>query len=245
MKYFLKNYDVADPRFGNFILYLVLNTSDFVDEVENILTELRPSCLDKSTIIKHDEEMFITFMTRSNRREFFNEFIKRDDSAFVEPYYLEFPDKKENEVKLVRVNDILEKSHDVILEGGTKHRCFDTTRLFEIPTVDALVVDTLVWTTVKEGLPILTDDEDNEFLVTMRIVRSTRKIPVYYVCMAKYSENLNELSEDDFPEDNHSGWYNYDAEDGYFYNMEFAVGNLKREVVAWMPVPKPYEEKIK
>ena len=110
--------------------------------------------------------------------------------------------------------------------------------LDNIPTVN----NVCNWTSVSDTLPILKDDEDNEFLVTIRIVQSTKNIPVYYVCTAKYSENLHELSSDDFPEENHHGWYNYDPENGYFYNMEFTVGDWKREVVAWMPLPKAYEE---
>ena len=110
--------------------------------------------------------------------------------------------------------------------------------LDNVPTI----TDSCQWTPVKEGLPVLTDDEDNEFLVTMRTTQSTKKFSLYYVCTAKYSENLHKLSSDDFPEENHSGWYNYDAEGGYFYNMEFKLDKYKREVVAWMPLPAPYKE---
>ena len=37
--------------------------------------------------------------------------------------------------KLVYVDDILARAHDVTLEGGAKHRCFDVTLLNELDTV--------------------------------------------------------------------------------------------------------------
>lgn len=43
-------------------------------------------------------------------------------------------------MRLINADDILEKAHDVTLEGGAKHRCFDTTRLHEIPTVEAIPI---------------------------------------------------------------------------------------------------------
>lgn len=43
-------------------------------------------------------------------------------------------------MRLIDVNEIKKREHDVILANGAKHRCFDTTRLYEIPTVDAVPV---------------------------------------------------------------------------------------------------------
>lgn len=37
--------------------------------------------------------------------------------------------------KLVYIDDILARAHDVTLEGGAKHRCFDVTLLNELDTV--------------------------------------------------------------------------------------------------------------
>ena len=95
MKYRLNDFDFATPTVGDYILYLDLNSSDEVDEFERKLAELRPSCLNASTIIKYNDKMFITFLTREKRREFFSEFVKRYNEAFVEPYYLEIQDEKD------------------------------------------------------------------------------------------------------------------------------------------------------
>ena len=40
-------------------------------------------------------------------------------------------------MRLIDADEIKKREHDVILANGAKHRCFDTTRLYEIPTVDA------------------------------------------------------------------------------------------------------------
>lgn len=106
--------------------------------------------------------------------------------------------------------------------------------LDNVPTV----TDSCQWTPVTEKLPVLTDDEDNEFLVTIKMTRSTRE-PMYYVIIASYSENLLSLDEFDFPGEDRPGWYGYDPEEGFF-DIEHNIGNFKREVVAWAPVPKPY-----
>lgn len=38
--------------------------------------------------------------------------------------------------KLVYIDDILARAHDVTLEGGAKHRCFDVTLLHELNAVE-------------------------------------------------------------------------------------------------------------
>ena len=43
--------------------------------------------------------------------------------------------------RLIEADDILRLSHDVTLEGGAKHRCFDVTRIYEIPKVDAIPIE--------------------------------------------------------------------------------------------------------
>lgn len=42
--------------------------------------------------------------------------------------------------RLIDADEIIKRSHDVIIGNGTKHRCFDTTLIHEIPTVDAVRV---------------------------------------------------------------------------------------------------------
>ena len=43
-------------------------------------------------------------------------------------------------MRLIDADEIIKRSHDVIIGNGTKHRCFDTTLIHEIPTVDAVQV---------------------------------------------------------------------------------------------------------
>ena len=40
-------------------------------------------------------------------------------------------------MRLIDADEIKKREHDVVLANGAKHRCFDTTRLYEIPTVEA------------------------------------------------------------------------------------------------------------
>ena len=43
-------------------------------------------------------------------------------------------------LRLIDADEIKKREKDVILANGAKHRCFDTTMLSEIPTVDAVEV---------------------------------------------------------------------------------------------------------
>ena len=43
-------------------------------------------------------------------------------------------------MRLIDADEIKKREHDVVLANGAKHRCFDTTMLYEIPTVDAVEV---------------------------------------------------------------------------------------------------------
>ena len=42
--------------------------------------------------------------------------------------------------RLIDVDEIKKREKDVVLANGAKHRCFDTTMLYELPTVDAVPV---------------------------------------------------------------------------------------------------------
>ena len=52
--------------------------------------------------------------------------------------------------RLILESEIKKREHDVVLKDGAKHRCFDTTMLFEIPTVDAVPID---WILNHEKMP--------------------------------------------------------------------------------------------
>lgn len=46
-------------------------------------------------------------------------------------------------MRLIDEKKIKAREHDVILRDGAKHRCFDTTLLYEIPAVNAIPIE---WT---------------------------------------------------------------------------------------------------
>lgn len=52
-------------------------------------------------------------------------------------------------LRLVDVDEIKKREKDVVLANGAKHRCFDTTMLYELPTVDAEPVRHGHWTNIK------------------------------------------------------------------------------------------------
>lgn len=54
-------------------------------------------------------------------------------------------------MRLIDADEIIKRSHDVIIGNGTKHRCFDTTLIHEIPTVDAEPVRHGMWITKSTG----------------------------------------------------------------------------------------------
>ena len=43
-------------------------------------------------------------------------------------------------MRLIDADEIKKRERDVVLANGAKHRCFDTTLLVEIPTIDAVDV---------------------------------------------------------------------------------------------------------
>ena len=77
------------------------------------------------------------------------------------------------------------------------------------------------WILCSERLP-----EDGTYLVTVeRIVGKPR------TDIKSFAKDLNKVDEFDFPK-HKCGWYNYDSEYGYWEDTK---------VIAWQPLPKPYE----
>jgi hypothetical protein len=77
-----------------------------------------------------------------------------------------------------------------------------------------------------EWIPVSEPPKKNgKYLVTLRFITHDT------VETAKYSNNMHEVDALDFPE-NKAGWYNYDSEYGYYE---------QDSIIAWMPLPKPYE----
>ena len=70
--------------------------------------------------------------------------------------------------------------------------------------------------------------KDGKYLVTIHYINITRDT----IETVNYSKNLYKVNEYDFYDRKRAGWYNYDSEYGY-YEVD--------SVIAWMPLPKPYE----
>ena len=77
------------------------------------------------------------------------------------------------------------------------------------------------WIPVSERLP-----KDGTYLVTLEGINGKPRID-----MMSFAKDLYKVDEFDFPK-HKCGWYNYDSEYGYWECTK---------VIAWMPLPKPYE----
>ena len=77
------------------------------------------------------------------------------------------------------------------------------------------------WISVSERLP-----EDGTYLVTVERTVGRPRIDI-----KSFAKDLNKVDEFDFPK-HECGWYDYDSEYGYRENVN---------VIAWMPLPKPFE----
>ena len=77
------------------------------------------------------------------------------------------------------------------------------------------------WIPVSERLP-----EDGTYLVTVGRVVGGAGIDI-----KSFAKDLHKVDEFDFPK-HKSGWYDYDSEYGYWQDAS---------VIAWMPLPEPYE----
>lgn len=79
------------------------------------------------------------------------------------------------------------------------------------------------WIPVSERLP-----EDGTYLVTVNRITSLPKVEI-----DSFAKDLYKVDEFDFcDKKGKCGWYNYDSEYGYWED---------EKVIAWMPLPKPFE----
>lgn len=79
------------------------------------------------------------------------------------------------------------------------------------------------WTSVNDRLP----EENGEYLVATK----------FCIKISSFSNDLYKLDKYDFEDykgKQQKGFYNYDSEYGYF----------EQDVLAWMPMPEPYCEKV-
>lgn len=101
-------------------------------------------------------------------------------------------------------------------ECMTKSHCFEVKRM----AIQAL--EQTRWIPVSERLP-----EDGTYLVTLERFYGGEPI----INIRSFAKDLNKVDKFDFPK-HKCGWYDYDSEYGYWEDTE---------VIAWMPLPKPYE----
>lgn len=80
------------------------------------------------------------------------------------------------------------------------------------------------WISIKDGLP----KKDGEYLCTVVKVYDCTTVQIVI-----FANNLSEANEFEFLGCNYAGWYDIDS-DGYYEVSD---------VVAWMELPKAYEEK--
>ena len=78
------------------------------------------------------------------------------------------------------------------------------------------------WIPCSEQQP----SKDGNYLVCHTICGKTTAVDI-----AGYAKNLRKVDKYDLPK-NKNGWYQYDSEYGYYETDG---------IVAWMPLPKPYE----
>lgn len=81
------------------------------------------------------------------------------------------------------------------------------------------------WIPVTERLP---DGEAERYLVAAPLMSLGLWVSICY-----YADNLEEVDEYDFKDKNHSGFYGYDDEYGYYE---------RSGVKYWMPLPEPPKE---
>ena len=109
------------------------------------------------------------------------------------------------------------------LENGYENAISIVKELAEEYAKDTNVPTNNGWIAVEDRLP----DEDGEYLC--QIGADKPRIGVY-----SFAKNLKKVDKYDFAGKNHSGFYDYDSEYGYF---------KKTGVVAWRELPHAYQPK--
>ena len=134
--------------------------------------------------------------------------------------------------RLIWESEIKKREHDVVLANGAKHRCFDTTMLSEIPTVEAEPKwiqitsrpmddeERIEWSE-KLGYDIANDDGE-ALIYTSQLPDDGQEV---LVC-GRYGR----VWIDTFMSDPDYGCY-------------FEENGDMDGIVAWMPLPNPYRER--
>lgn len=103
-------------------------------------------------------------------------------------------------------------------KGRTLKRCPDLQWVFDLPSVTP---QQPAWIPVSERLP----EVNGSYLTTIKGIG-------YYNRIRSFANSLHKIDKYDFSSKK-AGWYFYDSECGYIEETD---------VIAWMPLPKPYTE---
>ena len=105
--------------------------------------------------------------------------------------------------------------------GDIEYSCGFSTFKFYVQQLPSVTQKSGKWIPVSEGLP-----EEGTYLVTVERIDGKPRTDIN-----SFAKDLNKVDEFDFPK-HKCGWYNYDSEYGYWEDTK---------VIAWMPLPEPYE----
>ena len=120
-------------------------------------------------------------------------------------------------IESLSADAVHESCEDCPLYDTEKHSCPRFNKVIPKTLAEAVQGE---WIPVSERLP----NENARYLVQMS----------YGIMQVLSWANVLEKVDDfDFYNEKHGGWYEYDSEWGY---------RERHEVIAWMPLPKPYRE---
>ena len=115
------------------------------------------------------------------------------------------------------MDDTIFRADAIALASGGCHPANLAEELAKLPSAQR-------WIPCSERLP----EKDDRYLVTVLLYFD--EYP--YVSVSSFAHDLESVDKYGFEGRKRAGWYNYDDEYGY----------LERDgVVAWMPLPEPYE----
>ena len=152
-------------------------------------------------------------MTDEQRKQFIEEQIE------IFPADCEMGEFLRDMAKLQSCTDAISRSDAIRVASGYCHWTNIPDELAKLPSVST--EKTGKWIPVSERLP-----EDGIYLVTVERIAGEPRIET-----KSFAKDLHRVDDYDFPK-HRCGWYDYDSEYGYWEDTN---------VIAWMPLPQPYE----
>lgn len=130
---------------------------------------------------------------------------------------------KEQAIKLLRKDTSPMEIHILTIEGLKQSEITD--KIQEAMDMGIEAIKNQTWISVKDRLP-----EEGSYLVTRKYICRDET----YIDLLEFSNDLYKLDKYDFQQykgKQKKGFYEFNSEFG-FYEID--------EVIAWMPLPKPY-----